>query len=162
MICLACPFALFWAVGPSRKRGGLASTLVRVGQTPAARALTNLPSPTVPEGPEPAALNAKSTKKVVAPGHRGNGSKGQNGTPPVTAAGGKGTPQKRLNPRLSKGLGNESQSESSADADDEKWRRRESKERLRRHKQLQSSRLQRSSQACLHYVCTVKARPVTN
>ena len=42
-----------------------------------------------------------------------------------------------------------------------KWRRRESKERLRRQKYLRNRRLHLSLQSCLHYVCTVVTSGVT-
>lgn len=97
-----------------------------IGLDDQARALAALPSPPAPATPEPASSDAQPQSGVVAPGHRANGSKGQNGTPRVSPAGGKGIPHKRRNPRRSKGFGNDSQSESSAVADDKKWRRRES------------------------------------
>ncbi|BBO35201.1 tyrosine-type recombinase/integrase [Lacipirellula parvula] len=97
-----------------------------IGLDDQARALAALPSPPAPTTPDPASSDAQPQSGVVAPGHRANGSKGQNGTPPVTMAGEKSPPQKRRNPRSSKGFGNDSQSQSLAVADDNKWRRRES------------------------------------
>jgi len=91
-----------------------------------ARALAALSVPTTPSAAEPASLACPPHSEVVSRGDRANGSNGQNESSRVTARPRSAAGQKRQNPRRGKGFGNESQTESSAVADDPKWRRRQS------------------------------------
>jgi integrase len=100
-----------------------------IGLGDQARALASLPSPKAEGRVGPAVPATKQKKKVVAPGHRAGGLGGQTRSASVTSEATQRAGQKRLNPHRSKGLGNDSQVESSAVANDAKWRRRESNPR---------------------------------